>query len=182
MVVVIYQNIKGIFEPSAFELWKSYVSLFGCRLDENTTKNARTITVYRKEENAAFTIFHSETEPHIYLDFLRLEPASQQLVKLIDRLIYQMGLSGEKQIISEFVRASTFFNKGKVVKADPIDDSPKFELLLLRETIYGFIHLSLDNMIEFKRSGNLEKVEEIKETISNYQKQLTKLIEQINTK
>ncbi len=113
-MIVIYRNIKGIFEPTAFELWKSYASLFGCRLNEYTTKNNRTITVYRKEENAAFTIFHSEPEPYLYLDYLRLEPADPQLVKLIDRLIYQMSLSGEKQVIGESIRASTFFNKGKV--------------------------------------------------------------------
>ncbi len=75
-----------------------------------------------------------------------------------------------------------FSIKEKLVKPDDNNDLAQFELLLIRETIFGHIHLSLDNMIEYKRSGNLEKLDEIKETISHYQKLLTKLIEQINSK
>ena len=72
-----------------------------------------------------------------------------------------MSLSGEKHIIHKSVRTSTFFNEGKVVNADLSNEISKFELLLIRETIFGFIHLSLDRMIEFQRSGNLEKVDEV---------------------
>ena len=182
MKVVIYRNIKGKFQPKAFKWWKSFASLLGFTLDEHVTKNTSTITVYRREEAATFTIFHSESEPHLCLDYLRLEPADPQVVKLMDSLIQYMSLSGEKHIIDESVRISTFFNEGKVVNADHSDDLSKFELLLLRETIFGFVHLSLDRMVEFQRSGNLERVAEIKETISHYQKLLNKLNEQINSK
>ena len=92
-------------------------------LDEHVTKNTSTITVYRREEAATFTIFHSESEPHLCLDYLRLEPADPQLVKLIDSLIQYMSLSGEKHIIDESVRTSTFFNEGKVVNADHSNES-----------------------------------------------------------
>ena len=66
--------------------------------------------------------------------------------------------------------------------ADLSNDLSKFELLLIRETIFGFIHLSLDRMIEFQHSGNLEKVAEVLKNISHYQKWLDKLNEQINSK
>jgi hypothetical protein len=182
MQVVIYRNIKGDFQPKAFKWWKSFASLLGFMLDEHVTKNTSTIIVYRREEAATFTIFHSESEPHLCLDYLRLEPADPQLVKLIDSLIQHMSLSGEKHIIDESVHTLTFFKEGKVVNANHSDDLSKFELLLIRETIFGFVHLSLDRMIEFQRSGNLERAAEIKETISHYQKWLNKLNEQINSK
>jgi hypothetical protein len=151
-------------------------------LDEHYTKNTSTLTIYRKEETAIFTIFHYDSEPHFCLDYLRLEPAAPQLVKLIDSLIQYMSLTGEKHTIDESVRKSTFFNEGKVVKTNKNDDFSKFELLLLRETIFGFIHLSLDRMVEFQRSGNLKEVAEIKENISQHHNFLTKLNEQINLK
>jgi hypothetical protein len=180
--VVIYRNIKGEFQPIAFKWWKSFASLLGFMLDEHVTKNTSTITVYRIDKAATFTIFHSGPEPHLCLDYLRLEPADPQLVKLIDCLIQRMSLSGEKHIIHESVRTSTFFNEGKVVNANHSDDLSKFELLLIRETIFGFVHLSLDRMIEFQHSGNLERVAEVLKNISHYQKCLDKLNEQINSK
>ena len=67
------------------------------------------------------------------------------------------------------------------MNADLSNDLSKFELLLIRETIFGFIHLSLDRMIEFQHSGNLEKVAEVLKNISHYQKWLDKLNEQINS-
>jgi hypothetical protein len=180
--VVIYRNIKGDFQPKAFKWWKSFASLLGFMLDEYVTKNTSTITIYRREEAATFTIFHSESESQLCLDYLRLQPADPQLVKLIDGLIQHMSLSGEKHIIDESVRTSTFFNGGKVVNADLSNDLSKFELLLIRETIFGFIHLSLDRMIEFQHSGNWEREAEVLKNISHYQKWLDKLNEEINSK
>jgi hypothetical protein len=180
--VVIYRNIKGDFQHKAFKWWKSFASLLGFMLDEHVTKNTSTITVYRREEAATFTIFHSESESQLCLDYLRLQPADPKLVKLIDGLIQHMSLSGEKHIIDESVRTSTFFNGGKVVNADLSNDLSKFELLLIRETIFGFIHLSLDRMIEFQQSGNSERLAEVLKNISHYQKWLDKLNEQINSK
>ena len=60
------------------------------------------------------------------------------------------------------------------------NESSKFELLLIRETIFGLVHLSLDRMIEFQRLGHLDKVEEIKETFEDYRRWLNELTEQIN--
>ena len=60
------------------------------------------------------------------------------------------------------------------------NESSKFELLLIRETIFGLVHLSLDRMIEFQRLGHLDKVEEIKETFEDYRRWLNQLTEQIN--
>ena len=68
------------------------------------------------------------------------------------------------------------------MNADKNNNFSKFELLLLRETILGFIHLSLDRMVEFRRTGNLKGVAEIKEIISQHHKFLTKLNEQIDPK
>ena len=51
----------------------------------------------------------------------------------------------------------------------------KFELLLIRETIFGLVHLSLDRMIEFQHLGHLEKVEEIKEIFEDYRKWLDQI-------
>jgi hypothetical protein len=180
--VIIYRNIKGNFHPKAFEWWKSFTNLLGFMLDEKATKNTNTITVYQDQKVATFTIFHTEPEPHLCLNYLRLKPADPQLAKLIDSLIQHMSLSGEKHIIDESIRISTFFIEGKVVSADHNDDRSKFDLLLLRETIFGFVHLSLDRMIEFQCSGNLEGVAEIKGTLSHYKTFLIKLNEQIDTK
>ena len=182
MQVVIYRNIKGNFQSQAFKWWKSFASLLGFMVDEHVTKNTNTITIYKGKEAATFTIFHAESNPHLCLDYLRLEPADPQLVKLIDSLIRDMSLSGEKHIIDESVRTCTFFNEGKVVNTDHSDEQSKFELLLIRETIFGFVHLSLDRMIEFQRSGNLEKIDEIKKNIVDYQKWLNQLTEKINSK
>ena len=60
------------------------------------------------------------------------------------------------------------------------NESSKFELLLIRETIFGLVHLSLDRMIEFQRLGHLDKVEEIKETFEDYRRWLNEITEQIN--
>ncbi len=182
MEIVIYRNIEGKFQPEVFKEWQSFASLLGFMLDEHFTKNTSTITVYRREETAIFTIFHYDSEPHFCLDYLRLKPADPQLVKLMDSLIQYMSLSGEKHTIDESFRKSTFFKEGKVVNADKNNNFSKFELLLLRETILGFIHLSLDRMVEFRRTGNLKGVAEIKEIISQHHKFLTKLNEQIDPK
>lgn len=180
MQVVIYRNIKGNFQSEAYEWWKSYANLLEFMIDEHNTENTSTITVYQGETTATFTIFNSESGPHLCLDYLRLEPANPQLVKLIDYLIQDMNLSGEKHIIHESVRTYTFFEEGKVVNTVHSNESSKFELLLIRETIFGLVHLSLDRMIEFQRLGNLDKVAEIKETFDDYRKILNKLTEQIN--
>ena len=127
-----------------------------------------------------FTIFSSESGPHLRLDYLRLEPVNPQLVKLIDYLIQDLNLSGEKHMIHESVRTYTLFQEGKVVKMDDRNESSKFELLLIRETIFGLVHLSLDRMIEFQRLGQLDKAEEIKETFEDYRRWLNEITEQIN--
>ena len=180
MQVVIYRNIKGDFQYEAYEWWKTFAHLQGFIIDEHNTKNTSTITVYQGETAATFTIFSSVSDPHLSLDYLRLEPVKPQLVKLIDYLIQDLNLSGEKHMIHESVRTSTFFKKGKVVKTDDCHKSSKFELLLIRETIFGLVHLSLDRMIEFQRLGHLDKVEEIKETFEDYRRWLNQLTEQIN--
>ena len=172
--------LKGIFNTKPTNRWKSFANQLGFKIDEHNTKNTSTITVYQGETAATFTIFSSVSGPHFSLDYLRLEPVNPQLVKLIDCLIQDMSLSGEKHIIHESVRTYTFFKEGKVVNANHSDESSKFELLLIRETIFGLVHLSLDRMIEFQRLGNLDKVEEIKETFEDYRRWLNKLTEQIN--
>ena len=180
MQVVIYRNIKGDFQYEAYDRWKSFANQLGFKIDEHNTKNTSTITVYQGETAATFTIFSSESGPHLCLDYLRLEPVNPQLVKLIDYLIQDMNLSGEKHMIHESVRTYTFFQEGKVVKTDDSNESSKFELLLIRETIFGLVHLSLDRMIEFQRLGHLDKVEEIKETFEDYRRWLNEITEQIN--
>ena len=73
-----------------------------------------------------------------------------------------------------------FYQEGKVVNTNDSNESSKFELLLIRETIFGLVHLSLDRMIEFQRLGHLDKVEEIKETFEDYRRWLNEITEQIN--
>ena len=180
MQVVIYRNIKGDFQYEAYDRWKSFANQLGFKIDEHNTKNTSTITVYQGETAATFTIFSSVSGPHLSLDYLRLEPVNPQLVKLIDYLIQDLNLSGEKHMIHESVRTYTLFQEGKVVKMDDSNESSKFELLLIRETIFGLVHLSLDRMIEFQRLGHLDKVEEIKETFEDYRRWLNEITEQIN--
>ena len=180
MQVVIYRNIKGDFQNEAYEWWKFFANLQGFKIDEHNTKNTNTITVYKGVTAATFTIFSSVSGPHLSLDYLRLEPVNPHLVKLIDYLIQDMNLSGEKHMIHKSVRTYTLFQEGKVVKMDDRNESSKFELLLIRETIFGLVHLSLDRMIEFQRLGHLDKVGEIKETFENYRKWLNQLTEKIN--
>ena len=133
------------------------------------------------ETAATFTIFSSVSGPHLKLTYyLRLEPVNPHLVKLIDYLIQDMILSGEKHIIHESVRTSTFYQEGKVVNTNYSNESSKFELLLKRETIFGLVHSSLDRMIEFQRLGHFDKVEEMKETFEDYRRWLNELTEQIN--
>ena len=182
MKTIIYRNIKGKFQPESFKVWKSFANLLGFMLDEHSTKNTSTVTVYWREEAATFTIFHSESESHLYLDYLRLEPADPQLVKLLDHLILHMSLSGERHKIDGANRITSFFHGGKVMNTAHRNILSKFELLLERETIFGFVHLALDRMIEAHRLGNLERAAEIKETISHYEELLNKLNEQIGPK
>jgi hypothetical protein len=180
MQVVIYRNIKGDFQYEAFEWWKSFVKQLGFLIDEHNTKNTSTITVYQDETAATFTIFYSESGPHLCLNYLRLKPANPHLVKLIDSLIQNLNLSGEKHMIHESDRTFTIFQEGKVVKTDHRNKSSTFELLLIKETIFGHVHLSLDRMIEFQRLGHLDKVAEIKETFEDYRRWLNQLTAQIN--
>ena len=180
MQVVIYRNIKGDFQYEAYDRWKSFANQLGFKIDEHNTKNTSTITVYQGETAATFTIFSSVSGPHLSLDYLRLEPVNPQLVKLIDSLIQEMNLFGEKHMIHESVRTSIFYQEGKVVNTNYSNESSKFELLLIRETIFGLVHLSLDRMIEYQRLGQLDKAEEIKETFEDYRRWLNELTEQIN--
>lgn len=180
MQVVIYRNIKGDFQYEAYDRWKSFANQLGFKIDEHNTKNTSTITVYQGETAATFTTFSSVSGPHLSLDYLRLEPSDPHLVELIDYLIQEMNLSGEKHMIHESVRTYTFYQEGKVVKTDHSNESSKFELLLIRETIFGLVHLSLDRMIEFQRLGQLDKVEEIKETFEDYRRWLNEITKQIN--
>ena len=180
MQVVIYRNIKGDFQYEAYDRWKSFANQLGFKIDEHNTKNTSTITVYQGETAAIFTIFSSESAPQLCLDYLRLDPVSPQLVNLIDYLIEEMNLFGEKHMIHESVRTYTLFQEGKVVKMADCNKSSKFELLLIRETIFGLVHLSLDRMIEYQRLGQLDKAEEIKETFEDYRRWLNEITEQIN--
>ncbi|WP_338473037.1 hypothetical protein R4Z10_10110 [Niallia sp. XMNu-256] len=182
MKVVIYRNIKGVFQSEVYKWWKSFASKLGFMLEEHAMKNTRTITVFREEEEATFMIFHSKIEPQLYLNYLRIETEDPLLVELFDRLIQRMSLSGEKHIIENSVRTSTFFKEGLMIDKELTNNRSKFELKLIKETILGFIHLSLDRMVEIQRSGNMEKITEIKETIASYQEWLNKINEEINSK
>ncbi|WP_428912350.1 hypothetical protein [Niallia sp. Krafla_26] len=187
MQVVIYRNIKGNFQFKAFDWWKTYANLLGFRINEHYTKHTKTVTVYKGEATATFNIFYYEYGSRLCLDYLRLEPANPQLVKLIDHLIEDMKLSGEKHTINESNRTYTYLKEGKAVNHDQNQDQnqdqnheqSKFELLLKRETIFGFVHLALDRMIEYKRLGKLNKVAEIKENLEYYKKYLNQLTQQI---
>ncbi|MEC0694962.1 hypothetical protein [Bacillus atrophaeus] len=169
MKVVVFREIKGKIQTHALKSWLSLVNLLGFMLDEHETKNTKTITVYRSGDKVTFTIFHSKSEPFLYLDYIRIEPADTELVNIIDILIDKLCLSGEKHIIDDSVHLSVLFNEGKVINNDK-NEFNNFENLLLRETIYGLVHLCLDRMIEYKHAGSLEKVEEMKETLSKCQK------------
>ena len=181
MQVVIYRNFKGNFQDETFKWWKSFAIQLGFIIEEHNTKNTSTVTVYQGETAATFTIFYSEPGPHLCLDYLQLKPANPLLVKLVDFLILNQKLSGEKHMIFESVRTYTFFQEGKVVKTNNRYESSKFELLLIRETIFGLVHLSLDRMIEYQRLGHLDKVAEIKETFEDYRRWLNQITAQINT-
>jgi hypothetical protein len=175
--VVIYRNIKGIFEALNFKWWKSFASLLGFTVDEHETMNTTTITVYRGERSACFTIYRSGLEHLLCLDYLRLESEDPSFVKLFDSLIHHMSLSGEKHIIDGSLRESTYFKEGKVINSDHGDSPSRFELHLLRESIFGHVHLALDELVEAQRSGDTERVKKIKETFNHYQKQLSQLNE-----
>ena len=169
-------NIKGDFEYEAYEWSKTVAHLQGFKIDEHNTKNTSTITVYQGETAATFTIFSSVSGPHLRLDYLRLEPVNPHLVKLIDSLIKEMNLFGEKHMIHESVHTSIFFQEGKVVNTRIIVIKvSKFELLLIRETIFDIVHLSLDRIIKFQRLGHLDKVEGIKETFEDYRRWLNEI-------
>ncbi len=167
--VVVFREIKGKIQTHALKSWLSLVNLLGFMLDEHETKNTKTITAYRSGDKVTFTIFRSKSEPFLYLDYIRLEPADPELVNIIDILIDKLCLSGEKHIIDDSVHLSVLFNEGKVINNDN-NEFDNFESLLLRETIYGLVHLCLDRIIEYKHAGSLEKVEEMKETLSKCQK------------
>ena len=180
MQVVIYRNIKGDFQYEAYDRWKSFANQLGFKSMNITQKTLAPLPYIKVKTAAIFTIFSSESAPQLRLDYLRLEPVKPQLVKLIDYLIQDLNLSGEKHMIHESVRTYTFFQEGKVVKMADCNKSSKFEFLLIRETIFGLVHLSLDRMIEFQCLGHLDKVEEIKKTFEDYRRWLNEITKQIN--
>jgi hypothetical protein len=179
---VIYRNIKGVIEAIDLNWWKSYANQLELNLTEHVTKNTNTLTFYLNEESASFTIYRSGSTHELCLDYLRLEyENNSQMVKLIDSLIYDMRLSGEKHIISAGpLCESTYFKKGKAINSDHADSSTSFELHLMKEAIFGHVHLALDDLINAQRSGDREKEEKIKKIFNLYQKQLAELNEQIH--
>jgi hypothetical protein len=145
------------------------------------TINTVTITVYLKEKSASFLIYRSGSHYQLSLDYFRLEFSDLPLANFIDLLIYDKRLSGEKHIIktgsfTEF----TYFHEGKVVDSDKNISPSHFDLFLLREAIFGHVHLALDELIQAQRLGDTEKVNKIKQTLNRYQKQIANLNEQLN--
>lgn len=180
MKVVIYRNIKGIFESLDLNRWESFASLFGFMIDKHETINTTTITIDRREDSAFFTIYRSGKEQHLFIDYLRLESKDLLLMKLMDRLIHDIGLSGEKHLIDGSNRKSTYFKEGMVVNTKDGNQPSVFELQLLKESILGRVHLALDELIDAQRSGDTERANKIKGILIHYQKQLSELNEKIH--
>lgn len=181
MEVVIYRNIKGIIEDQDIEWWRSFAKKFGINVTEQSTPNTTTLTFYWNDNTVNITIYRLGNKHELSLDYLRLEPGDFPLVQLIDSVIYHMHLSGEKHINKDDDYChSTFIIDGRVIKPDQDDFLFQFEQKLLKETIFGHIHLALDELIKAQRSGNTERVQEIKESFHHYHKKLSDINKQLH--
>lgn len=178
--VIIYRSIRGFIEEIDIKWWKSFAAQLGLKFHEHTTANTTTITVCQGAKTASFTMYRLGSKLEITLDYLRLEPKETMLAELVDYLIHHLKLSGEKHIIDsgQFI-GSTFFDEGKVVKKHNDYSDHQFEQYLLKEIIFGKVHLALDHLVIAQHLGDSETVQKIKDMINNYQKQLEQIDEQL---
>jgi hypothetical protein len=179
---VIYRNLKGFIKFIDFKWWKSFADRLGIIVYTKTTKNSTYFTIYRGGKSVSFTINRLGSANEIILDYMRLESEDTPLAILIDCLIYHLKLSGEKTIVkSGSIIKSTYFDKGIVVNLDYEDPVSQFELYLIKETIFGYVHLALDKLIEARRAGDLVRIKQVKESLLYYQAQLAQLNEQLQS-
>lgn len=179
---VIYRNIKGFIKVIDFKWWKSFANRLGIKVFTKETGSSTCFNIYRGSKSVSFTINQLESTNEILLDYMQLEHEDTPLVILIDCLIYHLKLSGEKTILkSGSIIKSTYFNKGSVVNLDYNDPLSQFELYLMKETIFGYVHLAIDEFIEARRAGDLVKIKHVKESFLYYQAKLTQLNEQLQS-
>jgi hypothetical protein len=177
--VVVYRNVKGNIEKFDKNWIYSLAAEYDLKVEHHNKTNTNTLIFRQGKTSVNMTISSKDSTLELKLDYIRLESKYTNIIKLLDFLIYQFKLSGERYIYknNHFVDL-IYFKEGKALNREHPSSEYQFEQYLLKEAIYGHINLALDELIEVQRSGNTDRADKLKEKIKYYQEQLV----QINNK
>jgi hypothetical protein len=179
---VIYRNIKGTVEFQNLKMLMAKAHQCGLNLEKRSnTVNTETLTLYGNNQEVNLSLYRSDKQFKIFIDYLRLEPAEFSLISFIDFLISHIRSSGEKHIIHvNSLRETIIFHEGKAENhQSAFNQLEQFELLLLKESLYGHVHLDIDKLISALRAGDSDSEKRIRESLNSYKQYLNWINEQL---
>ncbi|KEO83578.1 hypothetical protein [Tumebacillus flagellatus] len=176
--IVIYRNISGETTRAQVDLWKSRVARSGIQLEEKGKGKTLIFHLYVKDDEVIFYMYENGKSLHVLIEYMRVKKSDGRMVKMIDALITDLQLRGEKYqtIRGELYR--TLYVNGLIMDDGPFAErkpAPDFDLRLSREILMGHIYIVLDEFAEAKRLGIAEAEAESAERLRSFAEELQRI-------
>lgn len=178
--IVIYRNISGETTRAQVDQWKARVARSGIQLEEKGKGKTLIFHLYVKDDEVIFYMYENGKSLHVLIEYMRVKKSDGRMVKMIDFLITDLQLRGEKYqtIRGELYR--TLYLNGMIMDDGPFQERKlptDFDLRLSREILMGHIYRVLDEFSEAKRNGDAEQEREAAERLHSFSEELQKIDE-----
>jgi hypothetical protein len=178
--IVIYRNISGETTRAQVDQWKARVARSGIQLEEKGKGKTLIFHLYVKDDEVIFYMYENGKSLHVLIEYMRVKKSDGRMVKMIDFLITDLQLRGEKYqtIRGELYR--TLYLNGMIMDDGPFQERKlptDFDLRLSREILMGHIYRVLDEFSEAKRNGDAEREREAAERLHSFSEELQKIDE-----
>ncbi|PWK10320.1 hypothetical protein [Tumebacillus permanentifrigoris] len=178
--IVIYRNISGETTRAQVDQWKARVARSGIQMEEKGKGKTLIFHLFLKDDEVIFYMYENGKSLHVLIEYMRVKKSDGRMVKMIDFLITDLQLRGEKYqtIRGELYR--TLYLNGIVMDDGPFQErklATDFDLRLSREILMGHIYRELDEYANAKRDGDTEREQESSERLRSFTEELQRLDE-----
>ncbi|MBL0386683.1 hypothetical protein JJB07_08465 [Tumebacillus sp. ITR2] len=178
--IVIYRNISGETTRAQVDQWKTRVARSGIQMEEKGKGKTLIFHLYVKDDEVIFYMYENGKSLHVLIEYMRVKKSDGRMVKVIDALITDLQLRGEKYqtIRGELYR--TLYLNGLIMDDGPFAErklAPDFDLRLSREILLGHIYIVLDEYANAKRLGLTDLEAEASERLRSFAEEVQKVDE-----
>lgn len=178
--IVIYRNISGETTRALVDQWKARVARSGIQLEEKGKGKTLIFHLYVKDDEVIFYMYENGKSLHVLIEYMRVKKGDGRMVKMIDFLITDLQLRGEKYqtIRGELYR--TLYLNGMIMDDGPFQErklAADFDLRLSREILMGHIYMVLDEFAKAKHLGLPDMEVEAEERLRSFSEELHRIDE-----